>query len=296
MSEQSIVPKVFISYSHDSEEHSKWVEKLYADLRDNGIDAIIDKYDASLGENLAAFMEVGLTKSHRVLCVCSKEYVIKADGFNSGVGYEKMILTGSLMQQANSTYIIPIIRNNDGDKKVPLFLTGKRYVDFCIDSHYSTRLAELVTAIHNKMDSLRPPLGQNPFEQNLAVQVALKNTFESSLFINSTLEDRVKFEYLRNSGNYRIGSGEYLFNTHWSKSGIGRIYAYRDGVKAIAPLKESDFPLEIDIDNYDFTSRVWTIEQGSSFVLINHYGKAAVIKVILVNLSEVVFQYKIYYP
>jgi len=35
-------PKVFISYSHDSEEHKAWVADLARFLISNGIDVVID--------------------------------------------------------------------------------------------------------------------------------------------------------------------------------------------------------------------------------------------------------------
>lgn len=36
-------PKVFISYSWDSESHKKWVIALSNELRKNGIDAVVMK-------------------------------------------------------------------------------------------------------------------------------------------------------------------------------------------------------------------------------------------------------------
>ena len=36
------IPKVFISYSHDTQEHKKWVLDLATRLRGGGVDAIID--------------------------------------------------------------------------------------------------------------------------------------------------------------------------------------------------------------------------------------------------------------
>jgi len=38
-------PTVFISYSWDSEEHENWVVFLAAKLRENGVDATIDKFE-----------------------------------------------------------------------------------------------------------------------------------------------------------------------------------------------------------------------------------------------------------
>jgi hypothetical protein len=50
-------PKVFISYSHDSPGHKEWVLELAGYLRTNGIDVIIDAWDARLGKGLPKFME-----------------------------------------------------------------------------------------------------------------------------------------------------------------------------------------------------------------------------------------------
>lgn len=36
-------PKVFASYSHDSEKHKHWVLKLCTELVENGIDVILDQ-------------------------------------------------------------------------------------------------------------------------------------------------------------------------------------------------------------------------------------------------------------
>jgi hypothetical protein len=46
------IPKVFISYSHDSQEHKKWVLDLATRLRNNGVDAIIDQWELRAGDDL----------------------------------------------------------------------------------------------------------------------------------------------------------------------------------------------------------------------------------------------------
>lgn len=49
-------PKVFISYSWDTEdgnqEHKKWVYDLAVKLRSHGVDAILDQFDLRLGDDL----------------------------------------------------------------------------------------------------------------------------------------------------------------------------------------------------------------------------------------------------
>lgn len=51
------VPKVFISYSHDSIKHKQWVLNLATRLRNNGIDAILDQFELKPGDDIPHFME-----------------------------------------------------------------------------------------------------------------------------------------------------------------------------------------------------------------------------------------------
>lgn len=50
-------PTAFISYSWDDEEHKKWVKEFADRLLSDGINAVVDQYDLSLGDRLPQFME-----------------------------------------------------------------------------------------------------------------------------------------------------------------------------------------------------------------------------------------------
>jgi hypothetical protein len=104
------IPKVFISYSHDSQEHKKWVLDLATRLRNNGVDAIIDQWELKPGADLSHFMETYLSNSDYTVIVCTDKYVKKANSGSGGVGYEKMIITSELLSDINSNKIIPIIK------------------------------------------------------------------------------------------------------------------------------------------------------------------------------------------
>lgn len=52
-----------------------------------------------------------------VLCVCSEDYVNKANSGIGGTGYESMIISQDLLSNVNLKYIIPIVRNNNLEKK-----------------------------------------------------------------------------------------------------------------------------------------------------------------------------------
>ena len=82
-------PRVFVSYSHDTEIHKNWVLGLATRLVANGVDVILDQWDLTLGCDLPRFMETGLTAAERVLAVCTEPYVEKANAGLGGVGYEK---------------------------------------------------------------------------------------------------------------------------------------------------------------------------------------------------------------
>lgn len=109
-------PSVFISYSHDSDEHKDWVLQLATRLRSNGVDVILDRWNLKYGSNIASFMERGLSKSNRVICVCSENYIKKANDGKGGAGYEKQIITAEYVTDQNTNWVIPLIKNNSGDK------------------------------------------------------------------------------------------------------------------------------------------------------------------------------------
>jgi hypothetical protein len=102
------IPKVFISYSHDSAEHKKWVGELASILVKKGIDVILDQWDLGFGDDVPKFMEKGVSDSDRVLMVCTETYVKKADEGKGGVGYEAMIVTGELVKNLGTSKFIPI--------------------------------------------------------------------------------------------------------------------------------------------------------------------------------------------
>jgi len=46
------MPRVFLSYSHEEPEHNKWVMDLGKLLRENGVDAYLDKWDLIPGQDI----------------------------------------------------------------------------------------------------------------------------------------------------------------------------------------------------------------------------------------------------
>ncbi len=291
-------PCVFISYSHDNDEHKEWVLKLASDLTRHGVKVIFDQWDLRLGEDLRFFMEDGLSDARLVLCICSEDYVKKVDGGEKGSGYEGMIITQSLLKNAKSEYIIPIIRNNSTEKKTPTAFGSKAYIDFSDDDLYINKYTELLERIWGEDIKKKPLLGQNPFSNNLANEIETKTKIESVLYHSSTMNGDITFRYDNNNGKYIIGDGEYAFETQWSRSGNNSIYAYGNiGFKD----NETEFPEFNKIYEYDFSSRARTIKTGQIVIFKNSNGHFAAVKVGEVKSSNhgnpydiMTFQYHIY--
>lgn len=156
------IPKVFISYSHDSQEHKKWVLELATRLRNHGVDAIIDQWELRPGDDLPHFMETHLSTSDYIVMVCTDKYVEKANVGSGGVGYEKMIITSELLSRIDSNKVIPIIRQF-GTHSVPTFLKTKLFVNFSGDDDFEFSFDELVRTFHDAPLFEKPEVGNNPF-------------------------------------------------------------------------------------------------------------------------------------
>ena len=155
-------PKVFASYSRDSDEHNQWVQKLCTKLRENGVDVILDQWDLGPGDDLTLFMEKGVRDSKRVLVICTDTYVRKANAGKGGVGYERLIVTAQLAQDLGTNKFIPIICQSSTDEKTPTFLATRLYIDFTDDSNFDEKFNELLHEIHNVPITQKPTLGKNP--------------------------------------------------------------------------------------------------------------------------------------
>jgi len=156
-------PVVFISYSHDSQEHKQWVLDLATRLRSSGIDAILDQWELGPGSDLPEFMEQSLARSSRVLMICTERYVEKANAGMGGVGYEKMIVTADLLKRIGSNHVIPILRQT-GTVHLPTFLRTKLYIDLSTNDLFESGMDELLRNLLGASLFVKPPLGNDPFE------------------------------------------------------------------------------------------------------------------------------------
>lgn len=154
------MPKVFISYSWEDEEHKTWVRSLTDQLIESGIDATLDQYDLTLGDRLPLFMEQSITAADFVLIICTPTYKGKADNRQGGVGYEGHIISGELFSKGNENKFIPVIRKGSAKTAMPIYLSGKLGIDLSGESDYENNFQDLVTTLWG--GKKKPALGRKP--------------------------------------------------------------------------------------------------------------------------------------
>ncbi len=126
-------PKVFISYSHDSDEHKDRVLALSDRLRTDGIDCIIDQYETSPPEGWARWCERQIEEAEFVLVVCTETYErrfkgIELPGKGKGAIWEGMIITQELYDsQGRNKKFIPVIFTPKEKTHIPMILRGATY-------------------------------------------------------------------------------------------------------------------------------------------------------------------------
>ena len=155
------IPKVFISYSWESKEHSDWVKSLADKLLADGIEAIIDSYDVSPGDRLPKFMESSIRDSDYVIIICTEEYKRKANNREKGVGYESHIISAELYNNHNDRKFIPVIRQGDFNSALPTYLDGKLAIDLRGNPFNEDSYKDLIASIFKVKK--KPKVGIRPY-------------------------------------------------------------------------------------------------------------------------------------
>ena len=165
-------PVVFLSYSWDSEPHKEWVLRLATDLRNNGVDAVVDRWSLKVGDDVAAFMDSNVTRADYLLLVCTDAYAAKANGRHGGVGYEQAVITGGLLTDTSTTAkLVPVLRSGTPSTALPIYLKTRLFVDFRSDESYGRSLEQLLRHFYGVPEAAMPPAGPLPsFVQQSAVR------------------------------------------------------------------------------------------------------------------------------
>jgi hypothetical protein len=205
MSEEN--PKFFISYSWTSPEHEQWVLSLATELRESGVDVILDKWDLKEGHDANVFMEQMVTDSSikKVLLVCDRDYAEKADGRSGGVGTETQIISPEIYQKANQDKFVTIIaeRDEQGKAYLPVYYKSRIFIDLSAPDLYSKNFEQLCRWIYDKPLYEKPDLCNKP--------AFLADT--GSISLGTTPTFRRSLAAIRSSKDYSRGALNEYFDT-----------------------------------------------------------------------------------
>lgn len=163
-------PKIFISYSHTNQHHINWVEKLAIDLSELGIYVFLDLWDLQEGADIVHFMERMIVDDYtdKVLVICDRKYVEKANERVGGVGKESQIISYELFKKVESKTtdhrIAALVTEYDseGNPFLPIYIRDRKYIDMSDPSLRSRNFERLVKWIYSVPGKTRPEIGRAP--------------------------------------------------------------------------------------------------------------------------------------
>ncbi|MEG4272646.1 MULTISPECIES: phosphorylase family protein [unclassified Microcoleus] len=130
MSSDSTPPKVFISYSHDSQEHKERILELADRFREDGIDCNIDQYEDSPAEGWQRWMLNQVEAADFVLVVCTEQYHRRFRGHEEvgkgkGATWESGLIIEELYDaQGKNSKFIPVTFSPQDTNFIPKTLRG----------------------------------------------------------------------------------------------------------------------------------------------------------------------------
>ena len=135
-----IPPRIFISYSHDSDSHRASVLALANHLRQDGLNCTIDQYiNGFPPEGWQRWMETQIEQADFVLVVCTPLYLKRYRGLDDdggrGVTFEGVVISQTLYDAYHrNTKFVPVLPDEGDFEDVPLPLKG--FSAFRVDQDY----------------------------------------------------------------------------------------------------------------------------------------------------------------
>ncbi|MBS0299609.1 MAG: TIR domain-containing protein [Proteobacteria bacterium] len=137
------MPKVFISYSHDSKEHCQRVLELADRLNENDVDCEIDQYiNGSPPEGWPLWMERMLEESTYVIVICTETYLNRVKrkekpGTGRGVKWESLLAYQDIYDNDSlNSKFVPVIFKATDAAFIPKPLKAFMHYDLSCSGNY----------------------------------------------------------------------------------------------------------------------------------------------------------------
>ncbi len=232
--------KVFISYSHDSEEHLNRVLALSDRLRGDGIDCHIDRYEDSPPQGWPRWCEKQVRDADFVLVACTEIYLRRfrgeeEHGRGQGGTWEGHIITQELYNaQSSNSKFLPILFDGQDEEFIPTPLQSA--------THYKLpeRYEDLYRRLTNQPLIVRPALGSlkaMPRRQMPALPVLKPR----KSFLLPETESFSHEETIRSGGGHLYDD---LIAENFISHSVGAPYTVRELIEEIAQHSNKPIPIE----------------------------------------------------
>lgn len=186
--------KLFISYSWSNAIHEHWVIDLATELRNSGVDVILDKWDLKEGHDSISFMEKMVTNPEikKVIIISDKQYANKADGRDGGVGTETQIISKEIYDNEKQDKFVAVVAEKDENGKpyLPTYYRSRIYIDLSESDKYVENFEILLRWIFNKPLHKKPPLGKKPAFLDEKNRIELGTSFAQKRLISAIKEKK----------------------------------------------------------------------------------------------------------
>lgn len=147
-------PKVFISYSWETQEHQDRVLGLADWLESSGIEVIFDQYEPNPEKPWPQWMEEGIRLADFVLCICTTSYKTKVDqslpaSTGLGLQWEGSLIYNSIASKQKPANAFQVLQfDNEDLEAIPSPLAGNnRHIisAFTVTEHATETLYRVIT-------------------------------------------------------------------------------------------------------------------------------------------------------
>jgi len=185
--------------------HEQWVLDLASELRESGVDVILDKWDLKEGYDAVAFMEKMVTDPEikKVAIVSDEIYAAKADGRAGGVGTETQIISKEIYENQEQDKFVAVVaqKNEVGKPYLPTYYKSRIYIDLSEPDKYGENFEKLLRWVFDKPLYVKPDLGKKPSFLDEGESISLGTTANFKRAVDA----------IRNSKVYALGAlNEYL--------------------------------------------------------------------------------------
>lgn len=162
-------PRVFISYSHDSDEHRRRVLCLAQALRDHGIDAELDQYHEDEIVDWPRWCRERMNPENCdfIICVCTAAYCRNIDGgvkpdVGKGVYWEASFFDDEIYDDKGNRRILPILFSGESPSSIPRFLRGWTHCAIVDFKKSDPGFEKTLRIVHQKNLIKKTPVGPIP--------------------------------------------------------------------------------------------------------------------------------------